>query len=94
MPIRIAGENMKMFKKNDMGIEFEISIVSTVTQPNGTYVIYTDFTNDSNGELKLYVGKFDEKQNILDVSLEEYDTILKEFRELENNNFGLEKKGD
>ena len=84
----------KRFRKDDMGIEYEISIISTVTQPNGVYVIYTDFTTDSNGELKLYVGKFDEKQNIQDVSLEEYDSILKEFRELEKDDFGLEKKGD
>ena len=84
----------KMTRKNDMGIEYEISIVSTVNESDGTYVIYTDFTTDSDGDLKLYVGKFDEKQNILDVSLEKYTTIMKEFRELENNNFGLEKRGD
>lgn len=76
-------------KVNDMGVSYEVSPVATMDD----YVIYTDFKKDNNGELCLYVGKMVQKK-LVDVSLEEYDSIMRQFCELEKHQFGLNKKGD
>ncbi len=51
--------NMETFKrKNDIGVNIEYTVIGYLKEKN-TYMIYTDFTTDTNNKLgiRLYVDK-------------------------------------
>ena len=47
------------YRKNDIGVNIEYTIVGYLKEGNNNYMIYTDFTTDTNNKLgiKLYVDK-------------------------------------
>jgi septal ring factor EnvC (AmiA/AmiB activator) len=52
-------EMKTFYKKNDIGVDIEYSVVGSYKDGEEEYVIYTDFVEDEQKEagLKLYVGK-------------------------------------
>ena len=82
----------RMFKINDLGLAFEIGIVATTLFNDIPHVIYTDFTSDLNGDLKLYVGRLGKNKEIYDVPVEVFQSVLKEFREEEKNYLNVERE--
>lgn len=57
------GDSMSNFKrKNELGIEFDCQIVAYTSYEGEEYIIYTDFLNDENGELRLFCAKKVEKR--------------------------------
>ena len=66
------------FKKNDIGVSIEYTIVGYYAEDGTKYVIYTDFLEDKNSptKIKLYVGYF-VNGRIVDASLEKRDEIIK-----------------
>lgn len=74
----------KIIRKNEIGINYECSVVGYVNYNNEIHVIYTDFVNDTHGNLRLFVGKFKNKKLIgIDKNIEK--KIIEEFKKMEIN---------
>lgn len=72
----------KIIRKNEIGINYECSVVANAIYNNETYVIYTDFVNDTYGNLRLFVAKLKNKKLIsVDKNIEK--KIIEEFKKLE-----------
>ena len=52
-------EMKTFYKKNDIGVDIEYSVVGSYKDGEDEYVIYTDFVEDEQREagLRLYVGR-------------------------------------
>ena len=52
-------EMKTFYKKNDIGVDIEYTVVGTYKDGDEEYVIYTDFVEDNQKEvgLRLFVGK-------------------------------------
>ncbi len=52
-------EMKTFYKKNDIGVDIEYTVVGTYKDGDEEYVIYTDFVDDDQKEvgLRLFVGK-------------------------------------
>ena len=75
---------MKIIKKNEIGIDYECFVVGNIIHNDEVYVIYTDFVNDINGDLRLFVVKLiNDKLIDIDKSLEK--KILDEYKKVEIN---------
>ena len=47
---------MNFYKKDELGIEREYSVITEYEKNNSNYVIYTDFVSDKENEFRLFVG--------------------------------------
>ena len=67
------------YKKNDLGVSIEYSIVSYYEEEENKYVIYTDFVeSDSDMGVRLFVSKVTD-DSLVDIPKEEEDRIIQLF---------------
>lgn len=75
-------DNFKM--KNELGIEFEYTVVAHKTIKDEKYIIYTDFVLDKQGDLRLFAGKIENGKVVrINSELERY--IISDFEDLKEN---------
>lgn len=69
----------KFYKTNKLGITYDCYVVARTIQNDNSYIIYTDFINNKNDDLRLFVVKVIDDE-IFDVSYEESNMIIGEFQ--------------
>jgi uncharacterized protein YrzB (UPF0473 family) len=78
-------EFLKLTDDNGKETEYEILIAFKWTKTNKNYIVYTDNTNDENGELNVYAAiyyPFDSNKLDPIETDEEWDEIDKRLKEL------------
>ena len=67
------------YKKNDLGVSIEYTIVSYYEEEPNNYVIYTDFVeSDNDMGIRLFVSQVTDDE-LIDISVEEQERIKQLF---------------
>ena len=67
------------YKKNDLGVSIEYTIVSYYEEEPNNYVIYTDFVeSDNDMGVRLFVSQVTDDE-LIDISVEEQERIKQLF---------------
>ena len=79
------------YKKNDIGVLIEYTIVGTYLEDNIKYTIYTDFVEDkaSMVGLRLFVAKYNDNNELVDVDEAKKQEIIKKLNESFNEKLSV-----
>ena len=75
----MVNKMINMIKENDLGIPTGCSVIALNQDGNNQYAIYTDFSSDESGELKIYCGKI-VNNIIVDVEKAIAEKIIADFK--------------
>ena len=79
------------YKKNDIGVLIEYTIVGTYLEDDIKYTIYTDFVEDKASMigLRLFVAKYNDNNELVDVDAEKKQEIIKKLYESFNEKLSI-----
>ena len=79
------------YKKNDIGVFIEYTIVGTYLEDDIKYTIYTDFVEDKASMigLRLFVAKYNDNNELVDVDAEKKQEIIKKLYESFNEKLSI-----
>ena len=79
------------YKKNDIGVLIEYTIVGTYLEDDIKYTIYTDFVEDkaSMVGLRLFVAKYNDNNELVDVDEAKKQEIIKKLYESFNEKLSV-----